>query len=186
MSTRKSFVSPSEQAVALDAYEALAMRAARRLSRSLHFGAPDREDARQQALVGLVIAARTFDPKAGITFRQHALQQIRTELKRFLDTHRRGGFTRVGPQPPVVVSTNGLPIEDRLAAVEDTAQARCDALAALALLKDRERRILSARFLDGRTLNNTAQALHLTAERVRQIQVSAIQTIRRKLHGLAS
>jgi len=51
------------------------------------------------------------------------------------------------------------------------------------LRTDRERRILHLRIVDGKSLKHVGQLLGITRERVRQIQVKALATIRAEIEG---
>lgn len=142
-----------------------------RYFRRLPGATPDTEDdLLQEARIGLIEAARTFDPDRGTRFATHAVWRIRGRVQNAV---RKWKTTPVphSPADPVFDSLT----DDYPSALEMLIAAEEDAILtdALDCLPAREAHVLRERWLHGRTLDEVSADLGVCKERVRQIQRQA-------------
>ncbi len=156
---------------------AFARVVARRLSRTLPAYA-DFDALESDALLGLVLAARSFDPTRGVAFTTYAAKRIHGAM---LDGLRDRQGCRRGDSPPAVFSLDALfssadgrttSLADLLAGDEEpvgAAMERRDTIQQLLRQIDgRSRELLSEHYLEGRSQEDIARDLGLTASRVSQ------------------
>lgn len=167
------------------------------------FGALEVDDLMQEGALGLLRAARTFDPTKGAwaTYASHWLRQsMGRSLQNMGSTvrapvHLQERRVKAGERPRPVMRRLDLPIShdtpttygdllaDDTPSPEDCA-AECERAAELsalmrrAKLTERERRVLRLRSLDV-SLEDIGTELSLTRERVRQIEQTALERLRR-------
>lgn len=172
-------------------------------------GGMQRADLEQHGILGLMRAARDFDPaNHDNRFSTYAMWWIRQSVLRALK--REGGPIRVpeylfnaarnvskGREVPenirelvaryqaiAVFSTgDGDGVNDVASPPDDAGAAEeAEGLAvALAGLGDRERYVIEARFWRGESLAVVGEVLGVTKERVRQIEALALKRLRRKM-----
>ena len=155
------------------------------------------DDFFQEARIGLLRAAETFDKRRGFKFLTYAYFWMRQYCQRFGE---RGGLIRapryVQPKPVVVQHAtladekgNEVGMESLLLAREDCrpdAEISPAVRRGLASLDWRSREIIEYRFgLRGQslTLRETAVIFGITRERVRQLQAKAMARLREYLRG---
>jgi RNA polymerase sigma-32 factor len=185
------------------AYEPLVAKIVKGLRRS----GVSVEDARQEARCGLLEAARRFDPSKGFRLGTYArgwmLSAVTTYLvanKDMLSSRRMKGKPTM--LPPNFVSLDA-PMTSEAESAADlvawdeespdlTAERTIDGeriqhrlTNALNSLEPRERLVVQRRHLNdkGETLQTVANDMHITAERVRQIEKMALARLRKRLEG---
>lgn len=178
-------------------YAPLALSMARR-AKSLDF-----EDAAQDAMVGLLVAARHYDPERGAAFSTYArywiTESLQTSAIRSLPVHvplrtakasyaasRAGekGGTRVVAIPLEYEngeSIAGLPVHDDRDSLDHHVDAR-RIIALFSRLSARQREALSGYYLkDGATLETVASTMGISKEAVRQAIQRGIARLRELL-----
>jgi RNA polymerase primary sigma factor len=184
------------------------------------------EDLVSEGNIGLIEAARRFDPSRGVRFASYAAWWIRKYMVAALNRHRTqssspietssptGGTRRTRGKADAVAAGGPHPKRQRLISYDafltdsgefqvskkrvqdggvgpEGALLEMDLAEALRSILDRmppnERKILEARFgLDGeprRTLREIGDALGCTRERVRRLEIRALERARRLLGG---
>jgi RNA polymerase nonessential primary-like sigma factor len=154
------------------------------------------EDSTQyaDAMTGLVRAAHRFDPKRGWKFITYATWYIRSSLqKSSLPTrsNKVAALTMPFSQVPEDVA-HGAPIQNIVPdwRRNDPAELCQDAERAEILkrlyrvLTAEQRHVVHARFVDGRSLQNVADEIGKSKERVRQLQNEAINRMGAKAEQL--
>lgn len=154
---------------------------------------PDPHELRSQAMAGLLRAAETYDPgnRQGANFGTWAIIWIKQKF--FADYHRKRAKKRGGGNVSHVALDCAVGDADLEAFLADenaaNAFAEMDGKNVATLLEEvlpvldaRERRIIEGRFgLDGAdplTLDELGNEFHLTRERIRQLEVKAIEKLR--------
>lgn len=144
---------------------------------------PYYDDLIQAALIGLMMAARLFDPSRGCRFSTFATWRIRSKLSEYqrrrrvrLATEQAASFNDpAGPAEPVDPGAV-QPLE--VVIDREEFERGSDLLhSALAGLTNRERDILWRR-ARGETLKAISEAFGVSKERVRQIEVKALEKAR--------
>jgi RNA polymerase sigma-B factor len=164
----------------------LARWCVRRFAPVVRSGSHDHEDAVSTAMLGLVRAARRFDPARGVPFGVYAVRWCRALLAEWQKTHQRRGFRFVaGPvrlaSLDAAARPDGPPLVQALSGRAPDADARIDAAAvaaACAGLAPRQRTLLGLLFAEGRTLQEAGDRLGVTRERTRQIRDAALSQLR--------
>jgi len=142
----------------------LAWKLARRWKR--RYGV-DLDEAISEASSALCFAARRFDAGRGIKFMTFAFNRIVMGLRAL--TSRNATRPRPARFPEHANELYGAPVpEESDIAVDDMDRY-------LALLSDRQEAIVMARFIDGMTLEQAGKLFGLTKERVRQIEIKALE-----------
>jgi RNA polymerase sigma-32 factor len=165
------------------------------------------EDAKQEARCGLLEAARRFDPNKGFRFGTYArwwmLSAVTIYLvanKNILSSRRMKRTRKLLPSTFVSLdapmTSDGESAAELIASDEEgpdlTAEHAIDGerlqrrLAnALNSLEPRERLVIQRRHLndEAETLQTVADDLHITAERVRQIEKAALERLRKGLES---
>lgn len=163
------------------------------------------EDAKQEARCGLLDAARRFDPNKGFRFGTYArwwmLSAVNTYLianKDVLSSRRMKGKPRLIPLNFVSldapITSDGESAAEFVASDEegpdllvehaiDGKRLQDRLTDALNSLEPRERLVVQRRILDeeAETLQTVADDMHISAERVRQIEKTALIRLRKKL-----
>jgi RNA polymerase sigma factor (sigma-70 family) len=134
-----------------------------------------RHELRSAGLLGLVKAARKFDPERGVPFGGFAQHWIRGEiLSLFKPTRDALGRRTLSLNAPLPSSEEDEPREF-MDIVAD--EARPAITPDLSGLSEKERNILEAR-LGGETLREIGRELGISAERVRQIEARARSNVK--------
>lgn len=157
------------------------------------------DDFHQEAQLGLMRAARTFDPDRHFKFLTYATWWIRNYCQRFaasggvirLPTRPRAAIPTVGQMPLMRDKEGGLD-EVQFPAREPDRHLDPETLAlvrdSLRVLDERSRQVIELRYgLNGRwpmSLSEVGQVLGVCNERVRQIQEMALARLREQLAGV--
>jgi RNA polymerase sigma factor (sigma-70 family) len=148
----------------VEAYRALAYGIAKRyVGRGLPL-----DDLRQEALLGLLDALHRFQPDKGAAFSTYAFWWVRSRIIAALDEEKSTSL-QAGE------FNDGMAAE--LSAPEDSAY-YSDTITMPFQIPELERRILASCFAEGLTLKETAQALGISVERVKQLRGKALRRIR--------
>jgi len=152
---------------------------------------PSLLDLIHEGNLGLIEAARRFDPSRKVKFITYAVWWIRESMMHILSDETRAVSFPPKLLPVFVRGADDVPVSDTLAdarvsPIEDDLihQADLDELAAaLDDLDGTEREVVSLRFGladdEPHTLQEIGNRLHLSRERVRQIEVRAKDKLRR-------
>jgi RNA polymerase sigma-32 factor len=189
------------------AHEPLARSITKRYNKFV--GAILPEDLHSEAYIGLLEAAKRFDPDLGIRFSTYAQHWIRAAITDHIfkvstivrsPSHGKGKLAFWRGEKTIAVSMesriagedNDLtlgdtfvsegPLPDELAEESIDGQRLTEEIRrALSRLKDREREIIRARYLkeDSETLAVVAERFGISRERVRQIEVVALNRLRK-------
>lgn len=182
------------------------VRLARRLAdRYYHVTMPgfDFDDVYQHALLGLLDAARRWDPDKGKSFRHYATLRIRGEMIDFL--RKQPEATRNAAEPitvpalsldaPMDVDGDGLLLHEtvRDANADDPAELcdmELDDLRAQIgpcwhMLTERERMVLYMRYWEDLKTGHIGELLGVTASRVSQITSAGLLKLRRRMEQAA-
>ena len=166
-------LTPAEQAL-VEANRGLAIKFGRQCAqRGSDESAMD--DAVQEAMLALMRAARGFDPSRGFKFSTYASTSIIMDAtKHRANAHRR----RIKSECDVYDYSPEDHREKPACGLE-----LAELAAAMASLDPRMRRVIEMRFRDGATLDEVGKAIGVTKECVRQIQLKATATLRKKIEG---
>jgi len=173
-------LTPAEQAL-VDAHVRLAFHLVNRRYGRDH---PFADDLAQEACIGVMEAARRFDPSRGIAFGTYVGWWIRSKLSGFMRRRRLrlkiDGATSFddpdGPPEPADPASALRPLDILIA--DEAAESDADLLqSALAGLSPRERTVLLRR-AGGETLREIGTDLGVSKERVRQIETAALARAR--------
>jgi RNA polymerase primary sigma factor len=138
------------------------------------------EELYSEAAVALLRAVELYDPERGCRFSTYATTAIRRALERFVTNEykrlRRCGAGELLDAAPAPHATTSVDDRRRAAAVETLDRM-------LAHLPDREQSILQARFglaagCQSHSLQQIADRLGISRERVRQLETRALQRLR--------
>jgi RNA polymerase sigma factor (sigma-70 family) len=146
---------------------------------------PDFDDAVSIASLGLIEAARRYDPGRS-SFMTYALFWCRNGLRRWWATRRRKGFRQAVPGVRVVSlnrDLGGRTIAASLRAPVIDLGGRHDTevvMRALAELPGRHREVVDLTLLQGLTLEEAGRRLGVSGERVRQVRQRAVGAIRER------
>lgn len=168
----------------------MALRAAaafcRRLPPSI-----DLRDVRQAAVLGLLRAARDFDPRHGVPFRPYAWLRIRGEIVDYLremdwaSRYDRAAWKARGAEVSMeslpderLLPPGGEPRPDELCLA---AELRRLLAAAIAALPKRARQAVELYYFKGLTLREAGRAMGVNESRVCQILKPALRELRRAL-----
>jgi len=165
------------------------------------------EDAKQEARCGLLEAARRFDPNKGFRFGTYARWWMLSEVSTYLVANKNMLSSRRMKRKPKLLPSNFVSLDapitpdgesaaeliasdeegpDLIAENAIDGQRMQHRLAnALDSLEPRERLVLQRRHLkdEAETLQTVANDLHITAERVRQIENTALARLRKRLES---
>jgi RNA polymerase primary sigma factor len=156
----------------------------------------------QEARIGLMIAARKFDPARGVRFGTYATWWCRQRIRRAADNwslgvarvpvHVRGedrlellrklrGRSLHGPVPHGKRPDHWHPAANSPGPAELAAEAddRAYIHRCLRYLPRRQRRVIEMRCLEGATLDQVGRELGITRERVRQLEERALARLRK-------
>jgi RNA polymerase sigma factor (sigma-70 family) len=164
----------------------LARWCVRRFAPFVRFGSHDHEDAVSTAMLGLVRAARKFDPAHGVPFGVYAVRWCQAFLAEWQRAYQRRGFRFVaGPvrlaSLDATAQPDGPPLIQALSGRAPDVDARIDGAAvaaACAGLPPRQRTLMRLLFGEGRTLQEAGDRLGVTRERTRQIRDAALSQLR--------
>jgi RNA polymerase sigma factor (sigma-70 family) len=157
--------------------------AVRRYYPTLRSGGPDFDDAVAVASLGLVEAARRYDPGRS-SFMTYALYWCRDGLRRWWAARHRRGLRSAGRAARVVSldrEVGGRSISASLRAPCVSLTDRHDAevvFRALADLPARQRAAVDLTLLQGLTLIQAGRRLGVSGERVRQVREKAVSVLR--------
>jgi RNA polymerase sigma factor (sigma-70 family) len=158
------------------------------------------KDRIQDARLGLIDAARDFDPSLGFTFEAYARKRIWGAIR---DGERSNGFFGsvrgqlkaarlwggAGPTVKTISQIRRPDDDDRFTqSVEDVLfvvppdrrelDDRDEIEVAMKALNDRERRVIEVRFLEGASQKGAAEAAGLSEQRVSQILPKLLERLR--------
>ncbi|KUM27221.1 hypothetical protein AU467_02160 [Mesorhizobium loti] len=163
------------------------------------------EDAKQEARCGLLEAARRFDPNKGFRFGTYARWWMLSAVSTYMIANRNILSSRRLKRRPKLLPSNFVSLDasitpdgqsaaeiipsdqegpDLVAERTIDGQRLQDRLAnALNSLGPRERLVVQRRHLDEEveTLRTVANDMHISAERVRQIEKTALAQLRKRL-----
>jgi RNA polymerase sigma-32 factor len=181
----------------------------RALARRAKAGGLQREDLEQQAVLGLIRSAETFDPGRGVRFNTLARWWVRTFLDDYIVRNaqvvrpslsggrgsRIAGIRIVSLDQPVGgeegstlgdVIPDERPLPDEIVAQIIDAEAGASRVAvALAKLSARSRAVVEGRFVEGAKLRTIGDRLGVSSERVRQIEAAALKRLRQLMRRRA-
>lgn len=129
----------------------------------------DLDDLVGELSLGIVRAARTFDPGRGCHFKTHAYWQMRRAAVEWLRT----------AQPPFARLSVDPAGPDPFGPIDD----REEISVAIRSLNARQRRVIEMRFYEDKTLDEVGAELGVVRERARQIEARALARMRRRLKG---
>jgi DNA-directed RNA polymerase specialized sigma subunit len=153
-------------------YQPLAYRLANDWAAKHSLGRRDREDLAQVALAALWKAACRFCPEEGFKFITYAWKAIQNDLSNAARVLWRDDRQR---QPPMFLGDT-LPGPPHFGPLDDLEWAA----RLLATLPERERRAVRGVVMEGRTLAEVAPEIGRSKERVRQLMVKGIETLKRR------
>jgi RNA polymerase sigma factor (sigma-70 family) len=185
---RRAPLTPAQRAQVADNLN-IARWAVRNYIPTLRPGGPDFDDAVSVAFLGLVEAARRYDPGRA-SFMRYALYWCRAGLRRWWAARHRRGLRQVGRAARVVSldrDLGGRRIAAGLRAPAADPGDRHDTevvLRALSDLPNRHREAVDLTLLQGLTLAQAGRHLGVSGERVRQVREQAVRLVRERC-GLA-
>jgi len=187
---------PSKYELEIAQWESLVWYVVNRLKPRLPHSVSE-EELHSAGMVGLLKAARSYDPSRGAEFKTYAYHRIRgamlDELRSldFLPRSLREKAREKGEQAPAVV---GLPTdEDGSDSLEVQAmisgaienQELAEALQiAIRSLPDKMRVVMHLYYNEGRRMREIGEQLNLTESRVSQIHSAAVARLRRDLRPI--
>lgn len=132
------------------------------------------DEVESAATMGLVKAAATYDPSTGNAFSTYATHCVRNEIRNTLRLERPLGYRR--PEDPAAVpGTVGLGEHDPATpAVATQAEDREIVGYVMGRMRPRLAEVLRRRHLEGKTLQEVGDEMGITKERVRQIEMQAL------------
>jgi RNA polymerase sigma factor (sigma-70 family) len=147
------------------------------------------DDMRSEATIGLINAARGFDPAHGVKFSTYAWTAIERRLQRVMLVDDRFALHAAQPGDEDNNVLAAIPDRDSSEDMPDPEREPLDAESSLAgllgTLPDRLRQVLVMRFgLDGagpKTLGQVGSALGLCRESIRQMERKALRQLRRSI-----
>jgi RNA polymerase sporulation-specific sigma factor len=152
------------------------------IARRYAFGGRDLDDLVQEGTLGLIKAARSFDPSLGFAFSSFAYSCIQNHLRTFLGRERET-LSLDEPLGDADGDTHADILPDARPSPEHVAVSTGHVGAVLASLPEREATVLRLRFgLDDgveRTGEEVGQTLGLSKMRVSQIERKALARIRK-------
>jgi len=148
----------------------------------------DPDDLVSEALAGLCRAAQTWDPAKGAKFSTYGWCWAEQNVRRFLNEERGRGVNIPEHRRDVQIGVAGFGsmgdeagdfaglIPDRGPDPREAPPAEATVWDAVEWMLDdeRQRKVLRARFVDGRKLDDIAAELGVSKERIRQIEVKAL------------
>lgn len=158
----------------------------------------DDDDIHQQAWIGVIQAAKKFNPDLEIKFVTYALHAARNQVQRPCNDAGRAKRT---PQPGAVVVSGSQRVgreggkqttrfdltpdrtpnpESAIIEREARAERKLASDTLLMSIEPRLRTILYRRFVHGDTLDVVSERVGVTRERVRQLQENAVRQLRMK------
>jgi RNA polymerase sigma factor (sigma-70 family) len=142
----------------------------------------DEDDFYQVAVVGLIRAARIFNPAKG-KFSTLAVLIASQEARNILN--RPKDRARLKHEKPMPADADGVQFDRADPKYREPAWVLEErrAMERLRVLKDNEREVLLARLVDGDTLDTIGKRQGVTRERVRQIEAKAICKLRVEQDG---
>ena len=163
-----------------------------------------REDLEQEAVLGLIKSAESFDPDRGIRFSTFARWWVRSFLDDYIVRNARlvrpslsrAGGNRIADavimslDEPVIgdgknstladIIPDDRPLPDEAASQAIDGEVIAGRVGhALVRLDARSRAVVEGRFLEGARLRVISERLGISIERVRQIEVAALKRLRR-------
>jgi RNA polymerase primary sigma factor len=142
-----------------------------------------RMDMVSEACMGLVHAARLYDPAEGVRFLSYAGTAVERGIIKAIAGHRR--LCTIPLDEMVFPDDRSEAFVDRLPAAEPYADDVCfqgEIRELLAHLNAREREVIELRFWRGMTLEETGEAMGVQKKRARQIEMRALQNMRWSLY----
>lgn len=153
----------------------------------------DQDELNHECRIGAVLAARKFDPTRGFAFSTYAAAWMRNQVQHALAQLRpKEGTVELEWVLHVDAAGNEVRVADLLAAGDESERLRCDRLSvraqAVVLLvkgikEQRWRYVLACRMF-GQSLQEIADVLGVTKERVRQIEARSRLAVRERLAQL--
>ena len=146
------------------------------------------DDAKQQALLGMMEAEQRFDPGRGVKFITYATTFVERQLRIYLQRRRDIRYPPRHQRLPDMVEIDACPDElgeklyHGVTETDDMAVAREKVLQVAAkVLNARERWLLLLRYGHEMKLEDVGKRMGISCERVRQIEAEALERIRLQL-----
>lgn len=187
---------PSQYELEIAQWESLVWYVVNRLKPRLPHSVSE-EELHSAGMVGLLKAARSYDPSRGAEFKTYAYHRIRgamlDELRSldFLPRSLREKAREKGEQAPAVIGlptdedgSDSLEVEAMISgAIEN--QELAEALQiAIRSLPDKMRVVMHLYYNEGRRMREIGEELNLTESRVSQIHSAAVARLRRDLRPI--
>lgn len=152
------------------------------------------EDLYSAGMVGLLTAARSYDPSRGAEFKTYAYHRIRgailDELRRmdFLPRSQREKARKNGSEPPAVVA---IPTDEdgQESLTADEVEPRCEVDDLQGLMEEevqklpvKMRTVLTMYYREGLRMREIGDRMGLTESRVSQIHSNAVMRLQRTLN----
>lgn len=147
-------------------------------------GRYDKDDLYQAARLGIVNAARTFNPEVGCEFITHAYNCAKNSVKKHIRDDR--GLIRVpqtadsSVQVTVVDSETAATLLEFEAAADDTAAAEKTIMLAQAMqdIPERQREAVRLVYLEGMTYEEAAAELEVSKQYAHQLTARGLESLR--------
>jgi RNA polymerase primary sigma factor len=133
-------------------------------------------DMISEGCLGIIKAARTFDPDKGFRFLTYAGNSIVQGVIKAIENHKRYGHDSI--DEIIYGDESELPRVNVLESEDPKSDETVFARDLLDRLDDRERMVITLRFWDGLTLDEISLRINLGRERIRQIEVKALRKLR--------
>jgi len=148
-----------------------------------------RDDLRSEGFLGLVQAARRYDPSRGVLFKTFACYRIRGQMQdylRRLNLVHRGAFAR--GERCEFISLDAVEAPDEMLAasgwcVSQPSDAWSDVETAMRVLTYRSKEMIMLYYFEGWTQRMIGDRYGMTASRVSQILIRAREEMRQCLTG---
>jgi RNA polymerase sigma factor (sigma-70 family) len=149
----------------------------------------DVEDLFQEGCIGFLKALRSWRPDGGASLQTYAWYQVTVHIKRAIGTDRNGKIERKPSELSLEAETPGVrPLSECLPddspwpdAQYENAETRRRITKALNKMSPRTVEVLRGRFVQDLTLQEVGDTFGLCGERVRQIELGALESLGKSL-----